>query len=573
MEKFKEIVIKILEDYFGNTFSREELESSVKIQDVSGKKRNPNFGEIAYQIFDFAKLCELNDASSLAREVADELTLDERISRVEAVGPYINFHFDRNALIEGILNEVEEEGEKFGSNNSGEGKLVVLDYSAPNIGKPLHVGHIRSTILGDSIIRILNFNGYKTHGINYLGDVGLHIGKIIYAFKQWGDSAKIEANPEQEILDLYIKFCKLEEKDEALTKKAKKEVELLEKGDLESKRIHRFIEEMSLRAFDRVYDMLNVSFDETTGQSRFSEKGKQVIHEALKKGKAELTEDGAVAVDLSEYGLPRKMVLRSDGTAIYSTQDIGAAIHRKERFDFDKLLYVVATEQELYFKQLFAILDKFGYKWAKNCFHVNFGMINLPEGRMSTREGALVYLEEVLNKSIDAARRIIEEKSPGIPNKDEVARMVGVGAVKYMVLSVDYSKPIEFSWDRALNIEGNSAPYIQYSFARANSILERIGRKPEGFSPEHLDTDIEFDLVRKIGMLPTAVKFAGLGYKPHIIANYANELSGMFNTFYNKVRVKDSGEKLGSRLRLVSAYMTAVQNAMSLLGIKMPRKM
>lgn len=547
-------------------FSNEELGKMLHIPN------REEMGDFAFPCFKLAKEWYYDSAQELAEDIQTRVEWNQALIP-EIKDGFLNFKIKPEELTKHTLENVLEQESDYGRNRNGEGKTIVLDYSAPNIGKPLHVGHIRSTILGDSLIKILNFSGYKTHGINYLGDVGLHIGKILSAYDKWGDKEKIIANPEEEILNLYVNFCKKEKKNKKLTEEAQRLVERVESGDKELMKKLEFIDKMSMIAFNRVYDLLDVQFDEIIGQSKFSDKGKEFVQEALEKKIAYKDETGGVFVDLKGTGLPDKVILRADGTAVYSTQDLGAAKYRKETFDFDKLLYVVATEQDLYFKQLFKILERAEYDWAKDCKHINFGMILFEEGKMSTREGNIVYLEEVLNKATDKARVLIESKNSVLENKEEIAKMVGIGAIKYLVLSVDYHSDIKFSWNRALDLNGNSATYIQYSHARAVSILRKSSAEPGDFKAEYLGTSYETRLVRKISLFPLIVESASYLYKPHLIANYGHELSSIFNQFYSEIRVLNDKEKLDSRTSLVKAYTTTISNTMKLLGIKLPEKM
>lgn len=589
MKLFRDHLVKAYAEYCGSLFSLEDIAKQLtRIEDTGKKKRG--YGDFSLPMFDFAEaVYQEKNAAVFAKELATALAVDGNlIERVEAMGPFINFYVNKTTLVETVLKEAYEEGENYGRSDIGKEKLVVIDYSAPNLGKPLHVGHIRSTILGDSLVKILEFSGHKTHGINYLGDIGLHTGKILAAYDMWGDKAKLEADPEEEILQLYIKFSKEENQfvgekgevneDNEFTRSAKKTLELLEAGDPKYFDLWKFIADMSIKAFDRVYDLLDVHIDETVGQSKFSELGKEMILSALEQGKVKQLPDGAIQIDElkslnNKYEtLPPKMLLRSDGSAIYSTQDMGAAKYRKDTYNFDKLLYVVASEQDLYFEQLFGALYKLGHNWATDCKHISFGMIHLAEGRMSTREGTLVSLEEVLTKAVDMAAKVLNEKAPDLSNKDEVAKIIGIGAIKYMVLGVDYTKDITFSWDRALNFEGNSAPYIQYAYARASSILRKAGHAPQKFEVSQVSSDEEISLVKKIGDFPLVVESAAKNYKPHLIAVYGQELALAFNHYYRLTKVIGSeGEE--SKLYLVGAVRNTLKNSLGLLGIKVPEEM
>ncbi len=588
MKHARDQVMKAVNEFVGNYFKQEDVTGATRVQ------QNDRFSDIAVEVSELERELGYPEREFAADFVKGNPQMGEDFARVEVDRNFINFHLDRTRLVQRTLQSVLAEGEKYGCCNLGEGKLVVLDYSAPNIGKPLHVGHIRSTILGDSLVRLLQFTGFQTHGINYLGDVGLHIGKILHAFKEKGSLERLQENPEKELLELYVGFCKEEENDPALTQQAQRQVQLVERDDLETMKLLGVITQYSLQAFERVYNLLSVSIDETTGQSHFSLKGKEIVLEGERKGVIERKADGALIARLDQFHLPDKVVLRSDGTAIYSTQDIGAAVSRYEEHQFDRMLYVVGQAQGDYFKQLFTILKMLGHTWAERCDHVGFGLINLQEGKMSTREGVVVYLEELLQKAVARAREIIEEKNPDLQRKEEAARAIGVGAIKYQVLSVDKIKDIQFSWDTALNFDGKSAPYIQYTYARANSILKKAGvEEARSFNPEHLLGDEEYKLVRRMALFPLAVESSVLPLfperfpkkknraeerkngspQPEIIAAYAYELAKEFNGLYNGVRILDDKEKLESRLALIAAYKTVLGNAMGLLGITLPGEM
>ena len=434
MKQAREQVVKAVNEFVGNYFKQEEVAGATRVQ------QNDRFSDIAVEVSELERIMGYPEREFASDFVNGNPLLGEDFVRVEADRNFINFHVDRTRFVQRTLQSVLTEGERYGSTTMGEEKLVVLDYSAPNIGKPLHVGHIRSTILGDSLVKLLQFSGFRTHGINYLGDVGLHIGKILHAFKTKGSVERLQENPEKELLDLYVGFCKEEEGNPELTQQAQRQVQLVEGDDPETMKLLRVITQYSLEAFDRVYKLLDVSIDETTGQSHFSSKGKEIVLEGERKGIIERTDKGALVARLGQFNLPDKVVLRSDGTAIYSTQDIGSAVSRYEEHQFDRMLYVVGQAQGDYFKQLFTILKMMGHTWADRCEHVGFGLINLQEGKMSTREGTVVYLEELLLKAVDRARQIIEEKNPALERKEEAARAIGVGAVKYQVLSVDKIK-------------------------------------------------------------------------------------------------------------------------------------
>ena len=510
----------------------------------------------------------------------------DNLSSIKNLGGYININYDPKILAEQVLTEVLTFQDNYGKNSEGFGKFVVIDYSAPNIGKPLHVGHIRSTIIGDSITRLLNFSGFKTYGINYLGDSGLHIGKLITAYSLWGKKENLKNEPEKELLNLYVRFGKESEHDESLEIKAKEVVKNLENGDNQYTQILSIINCASMKTFDKVYNLLDINFDETTGQSFFSNKGKGIVNDLIKQGKADYSaivkniqdfsmeenESNGVIVSLDEFNLPAKVILRSDGTAIYSTQDIGAAVDRFEKHKFDKMIYVVANEQELYFKQLFKILEKGGFEFADKCHHLGFGLIHLQEGRMSTREGNVVFLEDVLEKAVGLAKERLKTREFDEKSEDIIATQIGIGAVKYSVLQVDPVKDISFSWDKFMDFEGNSAVYLQYAYARATRIIDQSKKGINHFKPEHLTSVYEQNLIKTIAKFPEQVRLATEKMKPNLICNYAFSLAKDFNEFYKNVRVFGETEEQ-SRLVLVEATRYVLNNSAKLLGIGLPDKM
>lgn len=575
MKQAKKQMIKALDDFFQHYFTVEELDRAIKI--------NPQeqYGDLSLETFRLEKRLEY-PKKELARDLLKMIpSFGEEFMEIQEADGFLNLYLNKEALVQRTLSEIINTGENYGRNNLGKNQMVVFDYSAPNIGKPLHVGHIRSTILGDSLVKLMRFSGYQTHGINYLGDVGLHLGKILYAYKTEGSLLRLQAAPETELLELYVSFCKKEKENPSLSELAKREVQRIEDGDADTLAILAIIREYSLKSFERVYDLLDVIMDETIGQSNFSEKGRAIVFQAEKEGIAKRTADNALIIPLKQYNLPDKVVLRSDGTAIYSTQDIGAAVARYEQHHFDQMLYVVGEAQATYFQQLFKALHLMGYNWADKCAHVGFGLIHLKEGKMATREGIIVHLEELLQKAIGKAKGIIEKKNPSLVNKDEVARKVGIGAVKYQILAVDKIKDIRFSWESALDFSGRSAPNIQYSYVRANSILKKAGvsetksqfeAKPD-FEAKQLLGKEEYALIRKMAFFPLAVEEAVKMLKPNTLANYTYELASTFNTMYAFMNILENQDKRNSRLALIKTYKTVLENALGLLGIGTPQEM
>jgi len=592
MKQVMESLIDSFKSFLGNTFSEEELKKNIKIS-------NSRYGDVSFPCHKLAKkLSNQGNEVEIADWTLENLEYNTNLfKKAETKGPFINFFLDKERFTKQVLAEINEKKKDYGSLSVGKDKKIVFDYSAPNIGKPLHIGHIRSTILGDSLIKIMQKAGYSTHGINYLGDIGLHLGKVIYSYQKYLDEEALKKDPEKELLRLYVKFGKehekyisenkdsLEEKlqgnpededleqiDSPLMKSAKNILNKLEEKGPKVTKILNKIHESSMKGFNRIYKLLDVEFDEITGQSHFSERGKEVVQEALDKKIAEYDEEtGAVIVNkLKKHGLPPKIILRSDGSAIYSTQDLGAAYSRHENFNFDKLIYVVAEEQETYFQQLFKTLELLGNKWAEDCYHLSFGMIQLEDKKMSSRKGNIIYLGDVLNESIERARNLIEYESISDKEKENIAKAVGVGAVKYMVLSVDPVKSIKFSWDRALNLNSNSSAYIQYNYARAYSLTK--GKEIKSFDAKELKTEEEFGLVKKLSEYPLQIEKASQTLKPNLIANYVNDLAQIFSRFYHKIKINDTKEE-ESRLYLVKCFETVLEDSLGLLGIEVPKRM
>ena len=544
---------------------KQEIEELIEIP------RNPEMGDYAFPCFTLSKKYKKNPAE-IAKEIVLELKPKGNIEKIQEQGPYINFFIDKKALAKALLEDINN---YYGETKEGKNKKIVIDFSAPNIGKPMHVGHIRSTILGDSLLRIYHFLGYKPIGINYLGDIGLHIGKLIVAYELWLNKKALKDNPVKELLRLYVKFNKEEESEfvegqepdyegNEWTQKAREKLRLLELGDKEAEKIWDDIREASGKGFDKVYKILNIEFHETTGQSKFSEAGKEIVLNATKKGIAKTEKDGAIYVEFDN--LPKKYILKSDGTASYITQDIAAAVERYKKHNFEKMLYVTDFRQELHFQQLFEILKKFGYNFSNKCEHIGFGTVNFGKEIIASRKGKVILLEEVLEKTIEKAKQSIKSrKTKGNPEK------VGVAAIKYAILRNEPIKDVQFSWKEALNFEGETGPYIQYSYARASSILRKSKKKPKLTMPTKLE-DKEILLIKKIQDFPKEVKRAARDFNPSIIANYAYKLAQIFNEFYHDTKVIGTKEE-EFRLKLIEAFRITIKNALYLLGIDVMEEM
>jgi arginyl-tRNA synthetase len=558
----KEEIIKILEKQ--TKLKKNEISTILEIPP------SPEVGDFAFPCFKLSSILKKNPVE-IAKQLQKEIKTTTNLEKVEAKGPYLNFFINKKQEADFILKINED----YGKSSQGKNKKIVIDFSGPNIGKPMHVGHIRSTVVGDSILRVYNNLGYSTIGINYLGDIGLHIGKLIVAWELWLNKKALEKDPIKELLRLYVKFCENEKsefqegqdeefEDNEWTGKAKEKLKLIELGDKKAHEIWKQIRVYSGKGFDKVYKILNIDFTETTGQSRFSESGKEIIVNALKKGQAKTEKDGAVMVEFDK--LPKRYILRSNGTASYITQDMGAAVERNKKYGFDKMIYVTDYRQQLHFQQLFEILNKFEFKFYNKCFHVPFGTVNFGKEIMATRAGKVILLEDVLKKTIEkASEEIKKRKTKGDSEK------IAVGAIKYVILRNEPIKDVEFSWDAALNFEGESGPYLQYSYARASSILRKAKKSKNKIEIPNLNNQ-EVELIKKIADFPEIVKSSAEKLNPSLIAHYSHELAQIFNEFYHNTKVIGEKEE-AFRLKLVDAFRITLKNSLYLLGIEVMDEM
>lgn len=530
---------------------------------------NPEMGDFALPCFKFAKVLRKSPAA-IAEGLAATVQPDELISEVTAVNGYLNFKIDRGGLAETTLAEVEKSGFKYGSSDIGNGKTVCIDYSSVNIAKPFHIGHLSTTVLGGALYKIYNFLGYKVVGINHLGDYGTQFGKLICAYKHWGDKEEVERGGIHAVNDLYVRFNN--EATEEMEAEAREYFRLIESGDKEANEIFEWFKSLTLSYVDKIYKRLGVKFDSYNGERFYSDKMQPVIDELQAKGLLKESE-GAKIVDLDEYGMPPCLILRSDGASLYATRDLAAAYYRKKTYDFYKCLYVVAYQQNLHFKQIFKVLELLGNEWAKDMVHVAYGMVSLEDGAMSTRKGKVVWLEDVIEKCVEKAYGVINDKNPALENKKEVAEKVGVGSVIFGALYNNKIKDIVFSYDRVLSFEGETGVYCQYTCARANSVLQKAGGTDEKPDYSHI-TPVEHEVVKAVASFPDAVKEAAEKYEPSIIARYAVDLSQIFNKFYLECKILTAEEGVkGFRIALTRAVKQTLTNALGLLGIGVPEKM
>ena len=531
---------------------------------------NPAMGDAAFPCFKLAK--ELRKAPPMiAAELCQKLELPAEI-KAQAAGPYINFTFDPAALSKAVLEKVFSEGERYGGSDLGRGKTVCLDYSSINIAKPFHIGHLRSTVIGHALNRIYRHMGYDTVGINHLGDWGTQFGKMIYAYKAWGNREDVEKGGVSALVSLYVKFHDEAEQDESLNDAARAWFKKIEDGDPEALELYEWFKKLTLEEVGKVYDLLGVKFDSYAGESFYNDKMDRVVEELNEKGLLKL-DAGARIVDLEEYKMPPCIILRSDGATLYATRDIAAALYRKDTYDFAKCLYVVAYQQDLHFRQWFKVVELMDYPWYKDLTHVSFGMVSVKDGTLSTRKGKVIYLMDVLQAAMKKTREIIEEKSPDLEDKDAAAKMVGVGAVVWNGLYNGRIKDIVFDWETALNFDGETGPYAQYTYARACSVLRKA--QPEGAIDYAALTDPHArGVISALEAFPAAVNEAMEKNEPYLVSRSVIALCQAFNRFYYEDRIMAEEENVkNARLALTKAAAQVIKIGLGLVGLEAPERM
>ncbi len=532
-----------------------------------------SMGDYAFPCFRLAKAMR-KAPPAIAEELRAGITLPSSITKAEVKGGYLNFFEDRAGAASATIKRVLAEGENYGHSNEGGGKNVCVEFSSINIAKPFHIGHLPSTAIGNSLNRIYKALGYNTIAINHLGDWGTQFGKMIVAYKKWGGGKPIEESTVRELVKLYVRFHEEAEKDESLNDEARAWFRRIEQGDSEAVDLWQRMKTLTLKEVGEVYKLLGVEFDSYAGESFYEDKMQAVIDELDAKGLLK-TDKGAKIVDLSEYNMPPCIIVKSDGATLYATRDLAAAIYRKKTYDFVKSIYVVAYQQNLHFQQFFKVLELMGYDWVKDCVHVNFGMVSMEEGTLSTRHGNVVYLEDVLNASIEKTLEIIKEKSPDLEDKEAAARAVGVGAVVWGILYNSRIKDTSFSWKKMLNFDGETGPYAQYTHARCCSVLRKAGGYDEAdIDCTLLSGEAETALVKAIAAFPDTVKAAAEKYEPYLIARAAIEICSRFNKFYYDCRIMDDDMHIrNARLALTDAARICIKNALYLVGLEAPERM
>lgn len=561
---FKKELAAILYELLEQEITENELELMIE------KPKNASHGDLAFPCFTLAKL-KRKSPNLIAQELSEKIH-SATFEKVEVVGAYLNLFLNKKLVSKKVISEVLTQREQFGSQDFGGGN-VTIDMSSPNIAKPFSMGHLRSTVIGNALAHIVEKCGYQPIKINHLGDWGTQFGKLITAYKLWGEAEKVKQNPIKELLQLYIKFHEEAENNPALEDQGRSWFKRLEDGDEEAFKLWQWFRDESLKEFSRIYELMNVQFDSFAGEAFYNDKMDRIV-DILEEKQLLVESDQAQVVELTEEQLPPCLIKKSDGATLYATRDLAAALYRKENYDFVQSLYVVGHEQSLHFKQLIAVLGKMGYPWAEKMVHVPFGMMLKDGKKMSTRKGKVVLLEEVLNESIAMARQNIEEKNPNLQNKDVVAKQVGVGAVIFHDLKNNRMNDIEFSLEEMLRFEGETGPYLQYTYARACSIL----RKGDGYSKfDSIEYDYSWENEWKVTSLlmefAPAIKRACENFDPSQVAKYIVDLAQAFNKYYAEVKILEESEAKPSRLALVLAVTIVIKEGLRLLGIEAPEEM
>ena len=538
---------------------------------------NKEMGDYSLPCFKLAK--EMKKAPQMiANEIKENLEINEElISKVDVVNGYLNFYVNPLSVINTVFEEIDNKKEDYGSSNIGEGKNVVIDYSSPNIAKPFHIGHLRSTVIGNALYKIYKFLGYNTTGINHLGDYGTQFGKLIEGYKRWGEEYNIEENPIDELTKIYIRINNLCKEDESVLEECRNNFKKLEDGDEYCTEIWQKFRDLSLEEFQKVYDLLDVHFDSLNGEAFYSDKMGEVIDILEKSGKL-VESEGARVINLDDKDMPPCIIEKTNGSTTYATRDLAAILYRARTYDFDKAIYVTSYEQILHFKQVFEVAKLLGIdkKYTDNLTHVPFGMVLLKTGKMSTREGTIIKLEDLLNEAIERVGKIIEEKNPNLEEKEDVAKKVGIGAVIFNDLYNSRIKDEIFDWDTMLNFNGETGPYLQYTYVRTNSILSKVGDIPQlsDIDINILNDDASINLTKTLYSFGDAIKQAADKNEPYIIARYLINLAQLFSSFYNENKIINEETSVqAARVYLTYCVNLVLKRGASLLGIQVPERM
>ena len=569
MADFKQIIGQAIAKV--TNINEEELESYIE------KPKDQKNGDYAFPCFKLAK--ELRKAPAIiANEIQEKIEIDkEKIEKIEVVGGYLNFYINKNAITKEVLEKVELD-EEYGKSKIGEGKNIIVDYSSPNIAKQFHIGHLRSTVIGAALYKIYKHLGYNVTGINHLGDYGTQFGKLIEGYKLWGNEYNLKENPIDKLTEIYVRISQLCKEDEKVLEECRNNFKKLEEGDEYCVELWKEFTEVSLKEYQKVYDLLGSKFDAWIGESFYVDKVPEVLERLEKSGKL-IESQGAKIIDLEDKGIKTPCIIKkTNGSSTYATRDLAAILYRARTYDFDKALYLTSYEQALHFKQVFEVAKLLGIdeKYTNGLVHVPFGMVLLPTGKMSTREGKVIKLEDLLEEAIQRAKKVIEEKNPGLENKDEIAKKVGIGAVIFNDLANNRVKDEIFEWDQILNFQGETGPYIQYTYVRTKSVLEKVEKVPEFATVDlnELSDEYSQNIIKLMYNFENTLVQVTKKEEPSILSRYLIDLAKAYSSFYNENKIiTDEQKTQDARVYLTYAVGQVLKTGANLLGIEMPEKM
>lgn len=560
----KKIIVNALAPVLSDQLTAEQIESYIEIP------THTEHGDLAFPTFSLAKVLR-KAPQQIAQEILEKMDTTP-FDKVEVVGAYLNFFLKRSEISNTVLHDVLEKQSKYGAADKGHGRNVTIDFSSPNIAKPMSMGHLRSTVIGNALSNIYEKLNYQPIRINHLGDWGTQFGKLIVAYKEWGDEETVKADPVKELVKLYVDFHEKAETDPSLEERGRAAFKKLEEHDPEMTALWEWFKDESLKEFNKVYDLLGIQFDYYTGEAFYNDKMQPVIDELEDRG-ISTVDNGATLVMLEEEELPPALIKKSDGATLYLTRDLATAYYRKATYDFAESLYVVGSEQSNHFKQLKAVLKRLGHQWADDMHHIAFGLITLNGKKLSTRKGKIVLLEDVINEATEIALQQIEAKNPNLPDKLEVARQVGVGAVVFHDLKTDRMNSFDFNIEDIVQFEGETGPYVQYTYARSCSILEKYNQPIDTSDVFELEDNYAWEVIKKLADYPNIVLQAQEKLEPSVIAKYVVQLAQLFNKYYANTRILEENAQLQSRIALVKAVTIVLKDGLQLLGVQAPEKM
>lgn len=546
--------------------SREEIAGMLEIPP------RQDMGDYAFPCFKLAKIFR-KAPQAIAADLLEKVGHPSYLSEIRTAGAYLNFYIDKAQYAAALLDTYRSVPE-FGSSEIGKGKTICIDYSSPNVAKNFHIGHLRTTIIGNSLYKIFSKLGYKVVRINHLGDWGTQFGKLLVAYQKFGNKEAVEEKGIQELMDLYVQFHEEAEKDDSLNDQARAAFASMEQGDPEALAVWEWFKDISLKEFLRIYDIMGIEFDSFAGESFYRDKTGGIVQTLTEKGLL-VESQGALVVPLDEYDMPPCIVAKKDGSSIYATRDLAAVLYRKATYDFEKCLYVTGQEQKLHFAQVFKVIELMGNDYAQNLVHIPYGLVRLKDGKISSRKGNVIFAEDLLNESINKTAAIIEEKNPNIPDKEKVARIVGIGAIMFNDLYNQRIKDVVFDWDKLLNFDGETGPYVQYTYARASSVLRKIGEPAsDAINCQLLTDDASLGLLKEIERYPQVIQEAADRYEPFLVARFSMDVAHAFNKFYQECQINCPDPELRTtRVNVVKIARYVLKDSLSLLGIDCPEQM